>query len=102
MNIKNYSLDYIQPGETSQAAATVDPWADAVNYYGPHIRKTLQEVGHKTVQQLFQIIQSTLSVPQLQLEQFVVVIDRLIINKQLIVVTQGQSPGEAVVALPVG
>lgn len=101
MNIKNFSLDYIQPGETAQTTAAVDPWADAVNYYGPPIRKTLQEVGRKSVQELFLAIQSMLNVPQLQLEQFVGVIDRLIINKQLIVVTQGKSPGEAVVALPV-
>jgi hypothetical protein len=41
-----------------------------------------------------------LNVPQLQLDQFVGVIDRMILNRQLTVVQPGQSPGEAVIALP--
>ncbi|MEY2549065.1 MAG: hypothetical protein QOD64_1647 [Verrucomicrobiota bacterium] len=101
MNIRNFSLDYIQPTDGGGAAVPVaDPWADAVNYYTPHILKTLQEGGHKRVQDLFETIRAALNVPQLQLDQFVGVIDRMILNRQLTVVQPGQSPGEAVIALP--
>jgi len=100
MNIKNFSLDYIQPSGSTEAAP-VDAWVQALNYYRPQILQTLQEGGHKTVQDLFVTTREALKVPQLQLEQFVGVIDRLILNNQLTVVKQGQSPGEAVVALPV-
>ncbi len=103
MNIKNFSLDYIQPQPraNTQAAPVVDPWAEALNYYGPTILRVLQEGGHKRVQALFETTQSDLSVPQLQLDQFVGLIDRMILNKQLTVVQRGASPGEAIVALPV-
>jgi hypothetical protein len=101
MNIKNFSLDYIQPSGATQTAPATDPWVEALSYYGPPILHMLQEGGHKTVQELFQKTQLDLKVPQLQLEQFVVVIDRLIVNKQVTVVKQGDSPGEAVVALAV-
>lgn len=101
MNIKNFSLDYIQPVKTQSAASVADPWAEAVNYYGPPILKTLQEGGHKRVQALFDITKEILKVPDLQLEQFVGVIDRMILNRQLTVVQSGATPGEAIVALPV-
>ena len=101
MNIKNFSLDYIQPAETQAPTAVQDPWAEAVNYYGPPVLRTLQEAGHKRVQELFEITKTTLKVPDLQLEQFVGVIDRMILNRQLTVVKSGGTSGEAIVALPV-
>ena len=100
-NIKNFSLDYIQPAPGTQVAPAADPWADAVNYYKPPILKILQDDGSKSVRELFEKTQIALNVPQLQLDQFVGVIDRMILNKQLTVVQQGASQGEAIVALPV-
>lgn len=101
MNIKNFSLDYIQPSAATQAPPVTDPWAEAVNYYGQPILRALQEGGHKRVQELFDRTKADLNVPDLQLEQFVGVVDRMILNKQITVVQSGQSPGEAIVALPV-
>jgi hypothetical protein len=101
MNIKNFSLDYIQPAETQAPAAALDPWTEAVNYYGPPILRILQEAGHKRVQELFDVTKTMLNVPDLQLEQFVGVIDRMILNRQLTVVHSGATSGEAIVALPV-
>jgi hypothetical protein len=101
MNIKNFSLDYIQPSGTTQTVQAADTWADAVKYYGPPILKMLQEGGHKTVQELFEATKQELAVPELQFDQFVGVIDRLILNKQIIVTKSGASRGEFVVALPV-
>jgi glutamate racemase len=102
MNVKNYSLDWIQQAASTQSVApTVDPWVEAVKYYAPHILKTLQEAGSQTVAALLAKIQTELNVPQLQEEQFVGVIDRMILNKQLTVITQGGTPGAATVGLPV-
>jgi len=101
MNIKNFSLDYIQPGAATQAVSSTDPWAEAVNYYGQPILRALQEGGHKRVQELFDRTKADLHVPDLRLEQFVGVVDRMILNKQLTVLQSGQTPGDAVVALPV-
>ncbi len=101
MNIRNFSLDYIQPNVATQAPPAADPWAHAVNYYGPPVLRLLQEGGIKRVQELFERTQKDLQVPDLKLDQFVGVIDRMILNKQITVVQQGQSPGEAVIALPV-
>ncbi len=100
MNIKNFSLDYIQPSESPETSVA-DPWVQALRNYAPPILQALQEGGHKKVQDLFETTRDVLKVPQLQLEQFVGVIDRLILNNQVTVVKQGESPGEAVVALPV-
>jgi hypothetical protein len=101
MNIKNFSLDYIQPSGAAQAVPATDPWVDAVNYYGPPILRTLQEGGHKRVHELFERTKVDLNVPDLQLEQFVGVVDRMILNRQITVVQTGESSGEAIVALPV-
>ena len=101
MNIRNFSLDYIQPTSAPNDAPLADPWADAVNYYGPFILKTLQEAGTTKVQELYENARTALNVPSLQLDQFVVVIDRMINKRQLTVKKTGQTPGEAVVALPV-
>jgi hypothetical protein len=100
MNIKNFSLDYIQPSDLEKTSV-VDPWAQALRNYGPTILRAVQEGGHKTVQDLFETTRTALNVPQLQLEQFVGVIDRLILNGQLTLVKKGDSSGEAVVALAV-
>ena len=100
MNFKNFSLDYLQPTGTTQTVDKPDIWADAVKYYGSPVLGMLQEGGHKTVQELFDMTKDRLKAPQLQLEQFVGVIDRMISTGQLIVTKQGQTPGDFIVALP--
>ena len=101
MNIKNFSLDYIQPGGTTAVVPQADPWAEAVNYYGPHILRLLQAGGSQMVQDLFERVRSNLNVSQLQLDQFVGVVDRMILSRQLVVTETGKTPGEAKIGLPV-
>lgn len=101
MNIKNFSLDWIQPNPATQAAPPADPWMEAVNYYKPRVLEILQEKGATKVEELFDRTKTALNVPDLQLDQFVGVIDRMILNKQLTVKERGDSPGKGIVALPV-
>jgi hypothetical protein len=101
MNIKNFSLDWIQPNPATQQTSSVDPWMEAVNYYKPRVLEILQVEGATKVQDLFDKTKIALGVPDLKLEQFVGVIDRMILNKQLAVKKRTESPGDATVALPV-
>lgn len=100
MNIKNFSLDWIQPSSSS-GTSTLDPWVEAMRVYAPTIFQALQEEGSQTVQKLFDKTKQSLNVPQLQLDQFVPLIDRLILNNQLTLVKKTDPAADSVVALQV-
>lgn len=109
MNVRNFSLDFLQPSSssrgssvpTSSAAPPADPWAEAIRFYGEPVLRTLQEGGAKGVQELFVQTKTARNVPDLQIEQFLGVVWRMIESRQIAVVRQGSTLAESSVALPI-
>ena len=110
MNVRNFSLDFLQPSSSSRgsaaptgsaATAADDPWAEAIRYYGAPVLKNLQEGGAKTVRELFETTKTVLKVPDLNVDQFAGVVWRMIEGRQLAVVRSAATLIDSSIALAI-
>jgi hypothetical protein len=109
MNVRNFSLDFLQPGSSSRgpaapsssAAPPDDEWAEAIRYYGQPVLRTLQAGGAKRVKELFEATKTALPAPTLELNQFLNVVWRMIDRRQLAVVERAETLAECSVGLPI-
>lgn len=109
MNVRNFSLDFLQPTSSSRGPAApsssarpvADEWAEAIRYYGQPVLRTLQKGGARSVRELFEVTKIDLNVPTLELNQFLNVVWRMIESRQIAVVEHAETLAECSVALPI-
>jgi hypothetical protein len=110
MDFRKFSLNFLPPSDPdaggSEPSPRPDPaaggeWADAIRYYGEAALKILQEGGTTSVRDLFEKAKKALNMPDLQLDQLVGVVSRMIDIGMIQVVERGETWPEYRVALPI-